>query len=235
MNVIYGAIATGRASCLLNSCGFIATTGSTPVRSALRTWCSWMNISDYEPEEWGFKSLRPRQLWRVLLNRGQGIITYMRKSNATCCKCGTPCYVRPSVLQLQGNWYCSKTCYTESRYRKVARNCNYCDKPLIKKSTEAKFCSVNCSNKARAGIKYSGENSLNKVTRGKRIRRLMIEERGEVCTWCGVGNIWNGKPLTLQIDHIDGDRRNWDLSNLRFLCPNCHSQTETFGVRKVRS
>jgi HNH endonuclease len=160
---------------------------------------------------------------------------YMRKPNATCCKCGDPCYVRPSVFLLQDNWYCSKTCYTEARFRKAARYCAHCGKPLIKKSTEAKFCSVNCSNKSRAGIEYTGENSLNKVERHKRVRRLMIKKYGEVCNWCGGGNIWNERPLTLQIDHMDGDRRNWSLENLRFLCPNCHSQTETFGVRKVRS
>ena len=158
----------------------------------------------------------------------------MRKPNTTCCRCNTPCYIQPSKFILQDNWYCSKNCYAEARFRKGARHCAYCSKPLIKKSTEAKFCSVNCSNKARAGIKYTGKNSLNKVERRKRIRRLMLEKYEEVCVWCGVGKDWNGKPLTLQIDHIDGNRRNNDLSNLRFLYPNCHSQTKTFGVRKTK-
>ena len=42
----------------------------------------------------------------------------------------------------------------------------------------------------------------------------------------------NGKKITLQLDHIDGDNNNNKLENLRFLCPNCHSQTETHSVKK---
>lgn len=41
---------------------------------------------------------------------------------------------------------------------------------------------------------------------------------------------WMGKPLKLQIDHIDGDRTNNRIENYRYLCPNCHSQTLTWGV-----
>lgn len=54
------------------------------------------------------------------------------------------------------------------------------------------------------------------------------------CELCGTGNQWNGKPLTLQIDHVDGNNKNCLLDNLRFLCPNCHSQTPTFTGRKLR-
>lgn len=50
----------------------------------------------------------------------------------------------------------------------------------------------------------------------------------EECSACGIGPEWNGKKLTLQLDHIDGNRRNNLLVNLRILCPNCHSQTDTF-------
>jgi hypothetical protein len=51
------------------------------------------------------------------------------------------------------------------------------------------------------------------------------------CRECGISE-WNGKPLTLQLDHIDGDRTNNTLDNLRLLCPNCHSQTETWAIQK---
>jgi hypothetical protein len=57
---------------------------------------------------------------------------------------------------------------------------------------------------------------------------------GDHCEICGLSE-WLEKPLSLQLDHIDGRRRNNTLTNLRLLCPNCHSQTETWGGRNKRS
>lgn len=53
------------------------------------------------------------------------------------------------------------------------------------------------------------------------------------CSKCGVSGIWNDRPLVLQLDHIDGDNKNNSLNNLRWLCPNCHSQTKTFAGKNI--
>jgi transposase-like protein len=65
-------------------------------------------------------------------------------------------------------------------------------------------------------------------------RRLLasglLENR---CEDCGLSE-WLGEPLTVQIDHINGVKTDYRLENLRMLCPNCHSQTETHGIRNRR-
>jgi len=52
------------------------------------------------------------------------------------------------------------------------------------------------------------------------------------CEICGLTDKYNGKPLTLELHHIDGNRKNNLLQNLQILCPNCHSQTDTFRRKK---
>jgi hypothetical protein len=65
---------------------------------------------------------------------------------------------------------------------------------------------------------------------GKRLIRL---GRAYVCAVCGISE-WLGTPLTLHLDHINGIHNDNRLENLRFLCPNCHQQTDTWGSRKLR-
>lgn len=67
-------------------------------------------------------------------------------------------------------------------------------------------------------------------------RRLVAEGiLEEVCAVCGLGPEWNGEPLTLVLDHKNGVRNDHRLQNLRLLCPNCNSQTDTFAGRNGRS
>jgi len=73
------------------------------------------------------------------------------------------------------------------------------------------------------------------VNNGDQCRRLLAEwQGGEYCSACGISPTWNGQPLTLQINHRDGNRHNNELWNLEFLCPNCHTQTETYAGRRPR-
>ena len=64
------------------------------------------------------------------------------------------------------------------------------------------------------------------------LRRYIIKENliPYKCAICGVTE-WNGKTLSLELDHINGVNNDNRLENLRFLCPNCHSQTTTYGSR----
>ncbi|MFD8430451.1 HNH endonuclease signature motif containing protein [Streptomyces coelicoflavus] len=53
----------------------------------------------------------------------------------------------------------------------------------------------------------------------------------ELCALCGNDGIWQGRPIPLEVDHVDGDWRNNRVENLRLLCPNCHSITDTYRGR----
>ena len=52
------------------------------------------------------------------------------------------------------------------------------------------------------------------------------------CAVCDCGPEWRGDPLVLVLDHINGVNDDYRIENLRFLCPNCNSQTDTFAGRK---
>lgn len=63
------------------------------------------------------------------------------------------------------------------------------------------------------------------------LRRALLESRIEYkCVICSI-NKWRDGKINLEIDHIDGNSNDNRIANLRFLCPNCHSQTSTFGFR----
>jgi hypothetical protein len=64
------------------------------------------------------------------------------------------------------------------------------------------------------------------------IRKYLIKHHGNNCMICGQsGDDWNGKPITLIVDHIDGKSNNNKLDNLRIVCPNCDCQLPTYKAK----
>ena len=69
---------------------------------------------------------------------------------------------------------------------------------------------------------------------GDRLRKALLRTgRPYVCVMCGNSGTWLLRPMTLHVDHINGDYLDCRPENLRFLCPNCHSQTPTYAGRNM--
>lgn len=115
-------------------------------------------------------------------------------------------------------------------------NCKNCG--VVHNSSRASFhiyCSVKCQkefeyNKNILGWLEGSVNPLN--TNGVLkpfVRRYFFRKYNYRCCVCGWGEMNDHtKTIPLEVDHIDGNYKNNELSNLRLLCPNCHSLTPTY-------
>ena len=71
-----------------------------------------------------------------------------------------------------------------------------------------------------------------KLYQSHRLKLRLVKEgiKEHKCEMCGITE-WNGQPTPIELDHIDGNRYNNTIENLRILCPNCHAQTDTYRGR----
>jgi len=144
-----------------------------------------------------------------------------------------------------GKHYCGSSCAAKANNKGVNRHynhinnlsppkkCQHCDIDIP--SVNGKYCSMKCQHAYQWNKKVllieSG--TLEGVSVGNMKRYL--REHDAVCHECGVGEVYNKKPLVLEIDHIDGDATNHVLANCRLICPNCHSQTPTYKARNTNN
>ena len=110
---------------------------------------------------------------------------------------------------------------------------------ILKKRINELNCSIEHFGKTgqSANAKYSLDEILVENSSYANISRLKIrlvnEGRMEYkCQCCGISE-WLDKPISLQLDHINGINNDHRITNLRFLCPNCHSQTDTYAGKNI--
>ena len=123
-------------------------------------------------------------------------------------------------------------------------DCFNSNKTLHETSSELSMSVVSLWRRAKklniqwSNIKRPSHNKikLSEILEGKhpsyqtfKLRNRLISEGVKInkCEVCGISD-WNGKEISTQLDHIDGNSHNHLLDNLRMICPNCHSQTETY-------
>ena len=101
------------------------------------------------------------------------------------------------------------------------------------------FCKASWTKSVRAGrlAPRPARKPLHVIlnSRSRRTIKVRLLEAGilkNVCDECGISE-WRGKRICIQIDHINGVPDDHRLENLRMLCPNCHSQTETYAAKNI--
>lgn len=110
--------------------------------------------------------------------------------------------------------------------KKISNACRNCG---IKKVGLKDFCSRDCQRELQFKDNIAKWKSGEKIG-CKIIKRYLIATDGYKCSECGITD-WNGKSLMLDLEHKDGNSDNNLEENLCLLCPNCHSQTDTYKAK----
>jgi Zn finger protein HypA/HybF involved in hydrogenase expression len=98
-------------------------------------------------------------------------------------------------------------------------------------NTRGKYCNNKCQGELRTQSIIEGWlNGKRKTVARRIVRKFLTKEKGYKCNICGLDE-WQNKPITLWVDHIDGDASNNSPDNFQLVCPNCDSQQDTFGAK----
>ena len=106
--------------------------------------------------------------------------------------------------------------------KKIEKNCLFCGSI----TTNSKYCNNNCQ---QAQQWKTSKLDVSKLTHS-RLKKLLIETHGHKCQICNLA-AWMDQKIPIEMDHIDGNSSNNELSNLRLICPNCHAQTPTYKAK----
>lgn len=110
-------------------------------------------------------------------------------------------------------------------------SCLFCGKLREKvPNNKGMYCSNICSGAARKKKSINDWLLDGKKPNRVTVKRWLTEKFGYKCNCCGISE-WQNKPITLWVDHIDGNAANNSPTNFQLMCPNCDSQQDTFGAK----
>ncbi len=153
--------------------------------------------------------------------------------NAECYWCGKAVRKRPSDIAADRLSFCDNSCHQQSRRIKHGcmslPKCAYCG--IVLDRTDRKYCNAKCSGAAtHARVidhwKHTG------IIGSRPLKVYLARVYGSKCTECGISS-WNGKSLTLELEHRNGNSEDNSEENVCLLCPNCHSQTSTYKAKNI--
>ena len=142
------------------------------------------------------------------------------------------------------NKFCNKSCAATYNNKGISRNkkltvpCIVCDIPILKQWGHArKYCKV-CSPLTKWGIQKQQFTEAGHIfgkaqgTLAGYVRRYLNETREHICVLCQ-NTEWQGQPIPLVSDHIDGNPHNHQLDNLRLICNNCDALLPTYKSKNI--
>lgn len=142
-----------------------------------------------------------------------------------CKICKKEFYAKPSHIERGWSKYCGKKCQYIGQMTGKTIICKTCGKKVYKSDCEVRhsqsknfFCNKSCSAIWKNRFTFFGENHPSwKNGEGSYRKIILRSKKPIVCGMCGIKNI-----RVLLTHHIDGDRKNNKIKNLRWLCRNCH-------------
>lgn len=154
------------------------------------------------------------------------------KPNCQCNYCKTPLYRKPSYLKKYAKVHCNRNCESKARFSGQTVICSYCSKKVYKAKSQIlrsikMFCSKTCNTAFKNRQNSSG------ITVTPFIKIQVLEIHGLTCVNKECLLVLKGIPFEkyfIDIDHIDGNRQNNALSNLRPLCVLCHALKTREGI-----
>lgn len=153
--------------------------------------------------------------------------------NYNCEKCGTS-FERPTKGYKKR--FCSRACansrqFNETANKKRAKSNRQAWKKMAPDVLKERKKNMHLIVKKRMQTYQNNfmAADFDTLASGTKRRRVLLEQNN-CCLHCGLKE-WQGQPLTLELDHIDGNNQNEVRDNLRYLCPNCHSLTPTWRGR----
>jgi len=142
-----------------------------------------------------------------------------------CQICNNDFYIKPCHLKLGWGKYCSRKCQSAGQLKGKTVSCFICGKDvykslssLLRSKSNKYFCSKSCQTYWRNSMVYIDENHPN-WKNGESVYRKKLEKSGRECKCerCGISD-----KRILSAHHINKDRSNNNVENLKWLCFNCH-------------
>lgn len=148
--------------------------------------------------------------------------------------CDYGCKTEAKYTLKNGKQCCSKSyqqCITIREKNSNGLKKSHANGKGYKFDNSARAKSIATNKKKALDIFLSGEYNASNHAIKERLKDLGIKQ---CCSECGI-DTWNGKKIPLELDHINGDSKDNSVENLRLLCPNCHSLTDTWRGKNINT